>query len=248
LKEGVYELHLYFAETVHGLGPTEGGELKRRFDVSLNGTRVLSGFDIALDAAGSSVADEKVFKDVSPAKDGFLHLVFSGGEAILNGIGILPGTPGKTLPIRIICGNNAYSDRAGRLWRADQYFAGGRIVELTRPVRDREDQVVYSSYRTGNFTYAIPVADGTYSLHLRFAEPVWTVNRYSERVGRRRFDVYCNGKALVEGLDIAKQADAGRDVEKTLRGLKPNAQGKLLLSFVPVASYAVLFALEVVSE
>jgi hypothetical protein len=208
----------------------------------------LSAFDISLDAGGSSVADEKVFKDVSPAKDGFLHLVFSGGRALLNGIGILPGTPGKALPLRIICGNNTYSDRVGRLWRADQYFAGGRIVELTRPIRDTENQIVYSSYRTGNFTYAIPVADGTYSLRLRLAEPVWTVNKYSERVGRRRFDVYCNGRALVEGLDIAKQADAGRDIERTFRGLKANAQGKLLLSFVPVVSYPVLFALEVVNE
>jgi hypothetical protein len=37
-------------------------------------------------------------------------------------------------------------------------------------------------------------------------------------------------------------------VEKTFRHEQPDAQGKILLSFVPVRTYAVLLALEVLDE
>ena len=46
--------------------------------------------------------------------------------------------------------------------------------------------------------------------------------------------------------DVAKEAGGRyRLMEKTFDGLKPNAQDKLVLSFVPVQDYAVLLALEV---
>jgi len=35
---------------------------------------------------------------------------------------------------------------------------------------------------------------------------------------------------------------------KTFHGLKANAQGKLLLSFVPVKNYASVYAVEVIDE
>ena len=75
LKPGVYELHLYFAETTFGPG-TGGGENNRVFHVAVNGRRYLSDFDIVSDAGGSGIADERVFKDVSPGPDGMLHVRF----------------------------------------------------------------------------------------------------------------------------------------------------------------------------
>jgi hypothetical protein len=50
-------------------------------------------------------------------------------------------------------------------------------------------------------------------------------------------------------LDIFKEAGgAYRVIEKTLRRVKPDAQGKIRLSFVPVRSYAVLLSIEVADE
>jgi hypothetical protein len=63
------------------------------------------------------------------------------------------------------------------------------------------------------------------------------------------FDVYCNGMVLLKNFDVFKEAGmACRAVRKTFHGLKPNAQGKLVLSFVPVVDYATVRAIEVEDE
>src|SRR5205085_6135536 len=67
LRPGVYELHLYFAETTFGPGTSAGGgENSRIFHVAANGKRILSDFDIVSDTGGSGIADERVFKDIAP--------------------------------------------------------------------------------------------------------------------------------------------------------------------------------------
>ena len=251
LEPGVYELHLHFAETSYGQNPTIGPEKLRLFDVSVNGKPLLSGFDIGSDAAAATTADEKIFKDISPASDGRLHLEFSTrrNEASLNGIEILPGTPGKALPIRIVCSPRAYYDQRGRFWMADNYFQGGHLLSGASPVISAaDDPGIYASNRWGNFSYSIPVADGTYRLTLKFAEPRWTGSAEDGDPGRM-FDIYCNGHTLANRLDVFKEAGGqNKAMELTFHGLKPSAQNKLLLSFNPVHDYAILYAIEVEDE
>jgi hypothetical protein len=62
------------------------------------------------------------------------------------------------------------------------------------------------------------------------------------------FDVFCNGKAIVHHLNLKKEAGENRPVIRRFSGLEPNAQGKLLLEFVPVSQYATVSAIEVVPE
>src|ERR1039457_6113036 len=77
LRKGIYELKLHFADAFFGQGnPEEGGEGSRLFDVKANGKALLSEFDVIADAGGSNTADVKVFRDIRPAADGFLHLDF----------------------------------------------------------------------------------------------------------------------------------------------------------------------------
>ena len=45
-----------------------------------------------------------------------------------------------------------------------------------------------------------------------------------------------------------KEAGGRRAITKTFNGLRPNAQGKLLLSFVPDHNYASVSAIEVTDE
>jgi hypothetical protein len=249
LRQGVYELHLHFAEVFYGL--TVGADTQRSFDVSINGVPAIAWFDIAKDAGGVSIADEKILKDISPGKDGFLRLNFSPrrNQALLNGIEVMPGIPGKMLPVRILCSNHSGLDKKGQLWKADQYFSGGRIAELAESIQDPR-LGGFSSYRTGNFNYAIPVADGVYRVRLVFAEPVYghetALAVGAGGTGYRVFDVYCSGRTLASGIDIYREAGGGyRVIEKTFRDLKPDAQGKIHLSFVPVRGFAVLLAIEV---
>jgi hypothetical protein len=261
LKPGVYELHLHFAETVHGIKNVgDFGEGQRMFDVLLNEQPLLTSFDIISDAAGSNIADERVFKDISPAVDGMLRLRFvpKPGAALLNAIEILPGTPGKMLPVRIAAASEiSVHDNAGRRWGCDRYFIGGNASKWIRPVTGPEDQALYYCHRWGHFDYAIPVADGRYKLTLRFAESYFGAESetggahaiHQGGVGSRSFDVFCNGEALIRHLDVFKEGGGpNREVVKTFHSLTPNAQGKLNLSFVPIKGPATISAIEVVPE
>jgi hypothetical protein len=67
-------------------------------------------------------------------------------------------------------------------------------------------------------------------------------------IGSRVFDIFCNGITLTHNLDIVEAAGAGRALVKTYHGLRANAQGKLIVSFVPDVNYASVDALEVEEE
>jgi hypothetical protein len=64
----------------------------------------------------------------------------------------------------------------------------------------------------------------------------------------RVFNVFCNGKSILANLNILEQAGDNRPLIRKSTGLQPNAQGKLLLEFVPVSRYATVTAIEVVPE
>lgn len=265
LRPGNYELHLYFLETHYGPGSLSGrGETSRLFDVLLGGKPLLHIFDIIKDAGGNNIADERVFKDVSPAADGHLHLSFRRlvDSAVLNALALEPAPPGKINPIRILTQDNSYTDRAGNVWSPDRYYSGGQLAQHAShsPVSGTLDPGLYSSERYGNFSYAIPVPPGKYKVTLRFAETYWgRQNSYYNLpdqngspvggAGSRFFDVYCNGTTLLKNFDIFKEAGGpliARD--KSFHHLQPDAQGKLIFNFVPVRDYACVNAVEVETE
>jgi hypothetical protein len=254
LQPGSYEMRLHFAETTFGAGNPKGGaESSRQFNVTCNGKLILSRFDILADAHGPNTADVKIFRDVSPAEDGFLHLEFQSinDKALLSGLEILKTAPGASLPIRIMAGRSSYyHDGKAREWSADQYFDGGENVLRRTVVKGTSDPNLYGGERYGNFTYSLPVAEGSYRLKLLFAE-TWfgPTNPGGNGPGSRVFDVYCNGVKLLKGFDLFREAGGENiAVERTFRNVLPNAQGKVVLSFVPIHNYAVVNAIELVSE
>jgi hypothetical protein len=251
LKPGVYELHLHFAEIARHGSSGVSEEAERKFSVSLNGQPILPIFDIVADAPGSETADERVFKDVSPAEDGQLHLRLSSlnNKPLLSGIEVLPGILHRMLPVRILTGSRKLYDRADQFWGADRYFWGGRTIVSRYPITADDEPALYNGDRYGNFTYYIPVAaDGQYAVTLRFAETNYGKENPGG-VGSRVFDIYCNGTVLLKNFDVFKEAGmACRAVKKTFHHLKPNAQGKLVLTFVPVVDYATVRAIEVEDE
>ncbi len=116
-----------------------------------------------------------------------------------------------------------------------------------------DDPELYETERWGNFSYAIPAAPGRYTVTLQFAarhrgwnEPL-EPNAQATRVAHI-FNVFCNGKAILENFDLAKEAEGSDVVVRRATGLEPNAQGKLVLNFVPVQGYASVTGIEVVEE
>ncbi len=243
LSPGVYELHLYFAET------GRVGEALRSVNLAINGTP-LSTLDVASDAGEINTATMKIYRDISPAKDGFLHVIFQSSDpGFLNALEILPGVPNKMRPIRLTTHNTMYRDHIGQIWLPDSYFASGRQSTRVVTLGKTADPQLYDTQRFGHFTYSIPVAaGGRYTLTLHFIEN-WFGQLNVGGVGSRVFDVYCNGTTLLKGFDILGETGGGAGpVIKVFHNIEPSPQGKLNLSFVPIANFATVSAIEVVEE
>jgi hypothetical protein len=250
LKPGNYELRLHFAENVYGPGlETGGGENSRVSDISANEQTLLRSFDIVSDAGGPQIADVRVFKDIHPGRDGYLHVTFHPERALalINAIEVVPAQPHTLNPIRIVTQSNPVTDSKGQVWEADNYFMGGQNSNHWKTVLPEPE--LFQNERYGHFTYAIPVADGAYTVKLYFAETYWGPDNIGGGgPGWRVFDIFCNGEVLARGLDVFREVGSNKPLIRTFRGLKPNAQGKLDLAFVPVSNYASLFAIEVLDE
>lgn len=243
LAPGGYELHLYFA--------TEGRDLST-FSVVANGIHLLKGFDINGDAGGPNLADERIFRDVSPDKDGILHLDFEAeqGMPIVNAIALLPGIPHKQAPIRIVTQPTSFTDHDGVIWHPDTYFVNGHAREHRFHVEGTPDPDLYAWERFGNFSYAIPVdTRDRYTLVLHFAELYYgTPGSGGGAPGDRVFRVFCNGTTLLDNFDLYKEAGSLHAVTKTFYHLRPSPQGKLNLTFEPIVNNATVSAIEVIDE
>jgi hypothetical protein len=132
-----------------------------------------------------------------------------------------------------------------------QLLRGGTY---TAPVRGTDDPELYETERWGNFSYAIPVSPGTYSVVLHFAVRHGDWDQPSSPSGENNapvahiFDVFCNGNALLKSFNPAREARQTDVVIRKFTDLRPNAQGKLLLSFVPVEGYATVTGIEVLPQ
>lgn len=253
LKPGDYQLWLYFVEAFFGPGAHQGGGgvASRVFNVLANGRPLLNSFDIMADAGGNLTADVRVFKDIRPASDGYLHLAFVRGSSdpLIDAIKIEPGIPGRLLPVRIVAQDISYTGERGERWSADRYFEGGSLATWPR-AGDSAQSGLYAGERFGNFTYAIPVAPGKYTVKLYFCEHFFGPNEPGGGgAGSRVFDVYSDGTTLLKNFDVFKEAGGWRKpAVKVFHGLEPNPQGKIDLQFDSKVNYALVNAISVTDE
>ena len=262
LKPGTYELRLHFAENFYGPeNPGGGGEGSRTMTVSVNDKPVLSDFDVLADAGEGRTADVKVFPEITPAADGQVHLNFASGKtgsAMVSAIEILPGVRGRIRPVRLVARDVPYYSNDSRWWSPDVYFKGGQLASSQEAAQGTDDPEFYETERWGHFSYAIPVAPGRYTVALHFiehhdapgnAQAVQENGQAADHASKDRvFNVFCNGKTVLSNLNILDEVGENHPLVRKIKGLEPNAQGKLLLEFVPVTRYATVSAIEVVAE
>lgn len=256
VRPGVYELRLFFADSLRQPDgdQKEDAQNNRHFQINLNGHPLLLDLDPVADA-GAAAVDVRVFRDLHPDSDGKLHLEFLsdwGAPAFVSALEISPGTPGKLNPIRLTAQPSSFTDNASIRWSGDDYFIGGRTTRPKNRVSAPKLTAVYAGERHGNFSYAIPVAPGSYTLRLHFLESFFSpliAEAGCTGPGCRVFDITCNGMLLLQDFDILQAAPGPfRPVVREFRGLHPNGQGKLLVSFSPKANYAEVRAIEVIDE
>ena len=74
---------------------------------------------------------------------------------------------------------------------------------MTNTITNTPDPTLYKTSRYGaSFSYAISAPAGTYSVTLKFAEPVWSAK------GKRVFNVAINGTTVLSKFDIFAAAGA----------------------------------------
>lgn len=207
VPNGSYVVNLKFAE------PVMGGPGQRVFDVNINGAPALSNFDICQQAGGMRIALDRSFPvSVSNGQVAIAFLPGSANWPTVNGIEVLasststggattPSTSGFN-PIRVNSGGQNYTDPNGTAWGADSGFVDGNTYAVSGTVSGTTAQALYRTSRWGVFSYRFAVPNGSYTVNLKFAEPVMRGS------GQRIFNVAINGAAALTGFDIFAQAGA----------------------------------------
>ena len=211
LKAGnSYTVRLDFSENaVSGAG-------QRVFNVSINGTQVLTNFDIFAAAGGEFIALAKSFSAIADST-GKITIQFTTvtGNARVNGI-----TVSANPSLSVDAGGPA----AGS-FLADGFFSGGTTASTTAAIDTSQvsnpaPQSVYQTERYGNFTYTMTglTPGAIYTVRLDFAEIYWTV------AGQREFNVTINGTQVLTNFDIF--AAAGGQDKAISRTFTANADSR----------------------
>jgi trimeric autotransporter adhesin len=196
-----YTVNLHFAEIYW----TAAG--KREFNVLINGTQVLTNFDVFAAAGGEDIAIVKSFP-ATASSSGTITIQFTTGAADQPKVsGIEIAQSAATSDLRIDSGGVATG-----AWLADEDFTGGSASSTTAAINTAQvanpaPQAVYQTERFGDFTYTIPnlTAGASYTVNLSFAEIYWTA------AGKREFNVLINGSQVLTNFDVFATA-GGEDI------------------------------------
>lgn len=156
-----------------------------------------------------------------------------------------PGPTGATppaVPLRVNAGGAAYIDALARPFEADHGFTGGRAERVAAyDVANTTDDPLFHTYHAGGaFTFARAVPDGNYALWLEFAEPTADAT-----AGQRVFDVWAEGRPVLDDFDIVRDAGAPRRAVAKASDVAVT-DGTLDLSFRGVVGEAVVSAVVLV--
>jgi Malectin domain/Ricin-type beta-trefoil lectin domain/Putative Ig domain len=236
-----YTAQLDFAEEYW----TAAGD--RTFNVLINGTQVLTNFDIFATAGGEFKAVDEAFTATASSTGTItIQFVTVKDNAQVNGIQITPlsgggGTGTGTGGVDISAGGPAAAP-----FVADEDYTGGATAYVTNAisttgVTNPAPQSVYQHNRYGNFTYTIPglTAGASYTVQLDFAEEYWTA------AGDRTFNVLINGNQVLTSFDIF--ATAGGEFKAVDEPFTATASttGTITIQFVSVKDNAQVNGIQV---
>jgi hypothetical protein len=200
---------------------------QRIFNVAINGTTVLSKFDIVAAAGKPNKAITEQFQATAN----------SGGQVVIS---LTNGTADNAKIDGIEVSNNSFlttttainaGGSAAGSFSADTDFSGGvaattaKIIDLSA-VSNPAPMSVYQSERWGPSTYTIPglTAGGQYTVRLHFSEFYWTAK------GQRLFNVAINGATVLSNFDILATAGAANKALVEQFTATANSSGQIQVS------------------
>jgi len=185
--------------------------------ISVNGAHVgdflLSGlpsFPLALGAGQSATADVSFAPSATGARSAQLDFSIDSGafaeSAALSGTGtdVPPPPPSGDALYRVNVGGSQYVDTLGNTWEQDgQYYNTGETFSTSASIANTVEDTLYQSERwdgenAPEMVYSFPVANGSYSVRLHFAE----IYSGTASVGARVFDVMVEGQLALSNHDI----------------------------------------------
>ncbi len=144
--------------------------------------------------------------------------------------------------VRILAGATGTNivDHYGNTWYGDRYFKGGTVRAVTpRPIAYTQDPALFYHLRQGDFSYDIPLQNGSYELRLYFAETIFGENNAAGGGETSRvFRISANAKPLdYDPLDVIADAPGSNTADiKVFKDVQPAADGKLHLAFAPIGN------------
>ena len=229
---------LYFAETY----VTAAGQ--RLFSVSINGTSVLSSFDIYASAGGQNRAIARTFTTTANSSGQVvIQFIARTENPKVNGITVAPG--GSPNPDshpdrdrdRQRSAAPSRSTRAARRAGASPPTSTSAAAAPTRTPNSIDTSqittnvpptAVFQSERYGAMTYTIPnrTAGSAQTVTLYFAET------YVTAAGQRLFNVSINGTSVLSSFDIyASAGGQNRAIARTFT-TTANSSGQVVIQFI----------------
>jgi hypothetical protein len=184
-------------------------------------------------ASGYTVSDLKVDGGSVGAVTSYAFANVTANHTIAASFAALPPSPNLVLGLNT--GGNSYTDGSKVQYRADQYFIGGAAEKSDATIKGTRDKVLYQSERYGNFSYALPLANGSYDLTLKFVESTHSVRN------QRVFDVWVEGQLSLNDLDI--YAVTGKNTALDVTFSVNVSDGVLNLDFIPSTGNAQVSAI-----
>lgn len=173
----------------------------------------LSGASIV---SATASADQKsvILTTAAPFTPNQPYVLAVHGVRDLAGDVVAPATrvPFKpqSVVLAINAGGGACTAADGTNYLADQFFTGGNPLIYGNAIAGTTDDPVYQSERWGNFSYSIPIQNGSYLLTLQFAETYWNGNN------QRVFSAFAEGQPVVTDLDIHALVGANTALDRAV--------------------------------
>jgi hypothetical protein len=232
VPNGNYVVNLKFAE----MWFTSTGQ--RLFNIALNGQTCELNFDIVRAAGGPNRAVDLRYPIT--VTNGVIDIQMQSlvDNAKVSAIEI---TQTAFTPIRVNAGGPQVTDPLGRVWAADSGFLGGALYGTNNAIRNTPAPAIYQTERfgtTGSLEYKYSLANGTYTVNLKFAE-IWFTSP-----GQRMFNIVINGQQVASSFDpLAASGGANTAIDKQYQAAVTD--GALDIQLTPIRDNPKISAIEI---
>jgi outer membrane protein assembly factor BamB len=245
-----YLVRLHFAETFF---TTKGS---RVFNVSINGTQVLTNFDIVAASGGENIANIQQFTENANSSGQFVISFTSvTNNALISGIEIDSTSSTPPPPSCTTLCIDSGSTTGSAPFVADEDFTSGSTIDHANTINLSEvtnpaPEAVYQSARVGatqasgvgaTFSYTISglTAASSHTVRLHFAETFFTTK------GSRVFNVSINGTQVLTNFDIVAAAGGENIANIQQFPVTADASGNITITFTSVTNNALISGIEI---